>query len=143
MMFCGLDTSVISKYPNSPEYPKFYNLSEILKKMFAGRVKIHPHTRQMLSSLDQYVLQIYTQSLTLVFAAGYVSSMQCQEPSMLFLLPACNLGSRCALGIPSFHRMDTHQTSPFIPTLCSVPLLFMAVVQKIPCERQQHSRWQS
>ena len=51
--FFSLDSSIVSKYPNSPTYPKFYNLGQTLKGMFEGGVKIHPHTREILSSLDQ------------------------------------------------------------------------------------------
>ena len=49
----SIDSFIVSKYPNSHTYPKFYNLGETLKRMFEGEVKIHPHTREMLSSLDQ------------------------------------------------------------------------------------------
>ena len=50
---CVIESSVISQYPNSPEYPKFYNLGNILKNMVKDVIKVHPYTREMLSSLDQ------------------------------------------------------------------------------------------
>jgi len=69
------DSSIISQYPNLPEYPKFYNLGNILHEMYRGSTKIHPYTREMLSSLDQYALTaIHTLVLQLKNIFNYLNS---------------------------------------------------------------------
>ncbi len=142
-MFCSFRLVGNIQVPKFSRVPKVLQLERDSKENVCRKGENSPpHTTNAVLTWPVCYTNIYPISNS-VFAAGYVNSMQCQEPSMLFLLPACDLGSRCSLGIPSFPRMDTHQISPFIPTLCSVPLHFMAVVQRIPCKRQQPSRWQS
>lgn len=56
LIFCLLtctDSSVISLFPDAPEYPKFYNFGQVLHQMVRSNIKIHPFTREMLSTLDQ------------------------------------------------------------------------------------------
>ena len=47
------DSTVISQYPNNPEYPQFYCLGTVLRKMVDSSLKIHPYTKEMLATLDQ------------------------------------------------------------------------------------------
>lgn len=47
------DSSLVSLFPDSPIYPKFYNFGNILHRMVQGNVEIHPYTQEMLSMLDQ------------------------------------------------------------------------------------------
>jgi len=49
------DSTIISQYPSSPEYPRFYELDNLLRGMVEGSIKIHPYTREMLAALDQLV----------------------------------------------------------------------------------------
>ena len=50
-----LDSTIISQYPTSSEYPRFYELGGLLRGMVEDSLKIHPYTREMLAILDQYV----------------------------------------------------------------------------------------
>lgn len=48
------DSSLVSRYPTSPDYPKFYNLKAVLRGMMSsGDLNVHPYTREMLSALDK------------------------------------------------------------------------------------------
>ena len=48
------ESSVVSRYPTSPDYPQFYDLSAVLQGMMStGTLNIHPLTREMLSALDK------------------------------------------------------------------------------------------
>ena len=50
---CAAESSVMDGYPNSPQYPKFYQLNTLLRGMVSENIKVHPLTREMLSALDQ------------------------------------------------------------------------------------------
>lgn len=49
----SVESSVVAQYPDSPQYPKFYQLDMILRGMVQEEIKVHPTTREMLASLDQ------------------------------------------------------------------------------------------
>ena len=47
------DSAVVSRYPTTPDYPQFYDLSTILQGMRGSKVRVHPFTREMMSALDR------------------------------------------------------------------------------------------
>eukprot|EP00731_Ephydatia_muelleri_P031926 Em0023g433a len=49
------ESKVVSSYPNTDNFPKFYNLANVLKGMVELKLNIHPQTREMLSSLDRWL----------------------------------------------------------------------------------------
>ncbi|CAI8012074.1 Krev interaction trapped protein 1 [Geodia barretti] len=50
------ESSVVARYPTAPEYPQFYDLSAVVQGMMTSEtVKVHPFTREMLSSLDKWL----------------------------------------------------------------------------------------
>ena len=53
---CASESKVVSSYPDTDNFPKFYNLANVLKGMVELKLNIHPQTREMLSSLDRQVV---------------------------------------------------------------------------------------
>lgn len=53
LSLCAAESLVVDGFPSSPQYPRFYPLSVLLRGMVAEDINIHPLTREMLSALDQ------------------------------------------------------------------------------------------
>ena len=49
----AVESLIVDGYLSSPQYPRFYPLSVLLRGMVAEDINIHPLTREMLSALDQ------------------------------------------------------------------------------------------
>ena len=59
-----LDSTIISQYPTSSEYPRFYELGGLLRGMVEDSLKIHPYTREMLAAIDRCVTASSCRHLT-------------------------------------------------------------------------------
>ena len=83
-----LDSTIISQYPTSSEYPRFYELGGLLRGMVEDSLKIHPYTREMLAILDQYVTTSRCRHLTEIHTTPF-SPLQDNYHvfALLFFLP--------------------------------------------------------
>ena len=71
-----LDSTIISQYPTSSEYPRFYELGGLLRGMVEDSLKIHPYTREMLAAIDRCVTTSSCRHLTVKLHTTPFSPLQ-------------------------------------------------------------------
>ena len=123
-----LDSTIISQYPTSSEYPRFYELGGLLRGMVEDSLKIHPYTREMLAALDRCVTTSSYRHLTVklhttpfseqpsIFPALHLFSSLCL-PS----LPFCSLPPFSLFLLPSSSSLFLSSLSPN-PSFFPLPL---------------------